>query len=275
MFVGDWACSLSTIIDVMSEYIESPKIDKSQLCKADRNLLARKLYSSWLIHIFTATGVLCALYGIVDIFNNRPVRALLWLVIAQIIDGLDGPMARSVDVKKYVPVIDGNVLDLVIDYMTCVVVPVLFILHFDMFPDKIELIMASLIMFTSVLWFSRKDIETKDMWFRGFPAGWNMVVTALFLLDYGYTVNVITSFIFIVLTMTPQVKFFHILGSPQFKKITVSFTTILLATMVFMIIFNGYEHNIYGKAIIVAWLFYYVGTSIWRSLQPDELPEYS
>ena len=84
--------SLSTIIDAMAEHTEIPATNKSELCKAEKNFLARKLYASWLVHIFTTTGVLCALYGIVDIFNDRPARALIWLVITQIIDGLDGPM---------------------------------------------------------------------------------------------------------------------------------------------------------------------------------------
>ncbi len=265
--------SLSTIIDAMAEHTEIPATNKSELCKAEKNFLARKLYASWLVHIFTTTGVLCALYGIVDIFNDRPARALIWLVIAQIIDGLDGPMARSVDVKKFVPVIDGNVLDLVIDYMTCVVVPVLFILHFAMFPRGFELIMTSLIMISSVLWFSRKDIETNDMWFRGFPAGWNMVVTALWLCDFGHLVNMITSIVFIILTMTPSVKFFHILGSLQLRKTTISITSIMIIVMVLMIFLDGEHHNGYGKLVIVAWLAYYFATSIWRSLQGDELTD--
>ena len=196
------------------------------------------------------------------------------MIVAQVIDGLDGPMARSVDVKKFVPVVDGNVLDLVIDYMTCVVVPVLFVLNFDLFPKGLELPIARLIMFTSVLWFSRKDIETKDMWFRGFPAGWNMVITALWLCNFGHIFNTVLCLVFIVLTMTPSVKFFHILGSPQLRIYTVTLSSVLIATMVLMILLDGEHHNMLGKIIISVWLVYYIGTSIWRSLQGDELPEY-
>lgn len=39
-------------------------------------------------------------------------------MVAKVIDGIDGPVARYVNVKKYTPVIDGNALDLVVDYVT-------------------------------------------------------------------------------------------------------------------------------------------------------------
>lgn len=236
--------------------------------------LAGRLYAAWSIHSFTASGVLCALFGLVAIFNDHPRSALVWLLVAQIVDGVDGPLARGLNVKKYCPVIDGNALDLIIDYLTCVVVPVIFMLKFEIFPARIELPMAGLILFTAVLWQSRVDIETNDDWFRGFPAGWNLVATSLWLLDFSQTINAISALVFIALTMS-NVKFFHILSSPQFKWLTLSVTTIYMVTMTIMIFAPVDHHHKFGKAVILSWLAYYFAMAIWRTRQGDELPEFA
>ena len=47
----------------------------------------------------------------------------LWLVVAFIVDGIDGPLARRYHVKKNAQVIDGVLLDLIIDYLTYVFIP--------------------------------------------------------------------------------------------------------------------------------------------------------
>ncbi len=233
--------------------------------------LSRRLWAAWSIHSFTACGVLCALFGIVAIANGHAASALLWLLVAQIIDGVDGPLARGAEVSKYCPNIDGHSLDLIIDYLTCVVVPVIFMLKFDMFPAHIELAIAGLILFTSVLWFARKDIETKDDWFRGFPTGWNLIATSLWLLDFSPAINAVVSCVFIALTLS-NVKFFHILRSPQYKTLTITLTTFYLLVMTFMIFSDADHHNEFGKVVIIAWLMYYLGMAVWRTRQGDELP---
>lgn len=73
------------------------------------------------------------MFSLVEIIHGHPSRALLWLMLAQIIDGIDGPMARSGDVKRLVPLIDGNALDLMLDYVTCVAAPALFLLSSQCF----------------------------------------------------------------------------------------------------------------------------------------------
>ena len=38
----------------------------------------------------------------------------LWLVVAFVVDGVDGPLARKYHVKKFAPMFDGVLLDLII-----------------------------------------------------------------------------------------------------------------------------------------------------------------
>ncbi|MBU5222820.1 hypothetical protein KQH89_10100, partial [Vibrio cholerae] len=55
---------------------------------------------------------------------------LLWLGLALVVDGVDGSLARRVNVSTVLPSFDGSVLDLVIDYLTYVFIPALFIYRY-------------------------------------------------------------------------------------------------------------------------------------------------
>jgi len=39
------------------------------------------------------------------------------------------------------------------------------------------------LVFTSAIWFARRDMMSDDFWFRGFPAAWNLVAPVMFLLN--------------------------------------------------------------------------------------------
>ncbi len=232
----------------------------------------KKVWWAWGVHILTTMGTLCAMASMVNILNWQAEQALVWLMVAKVIDGIDGPLARYINVQKYTPVIDGNALDLIVDYVTCVVVPILFAVRFNLLPEHLEMTLSILVIMTSAIWFSRKDIETKDLWFRGFPAEWNFVVTVLWLLNTTQPVNALIFVVFIVLTLMPSAKFAHILGAPQFRRLTIPFTITAMFAMVSMTVVLHERHNHIGKIIIVAWVVYYLTISLWRSLmQPDEL----
>jgi phosphatidylcholine synthase len=115
------------------------------------------------------------------VFGGHPRAAILYLLITQIIDGIDGPMARQVDVRRHVPKIDGYVLDLVIDYLTCVMVPALFLHQFHLLPASWSISLAGLVVFTSAIWFARTDMMTDDHWFNGFPGVWNLIAPSMLL----------------------------------------------------------------------------------------------
>ncbi len=46
--------------------------------------------------------------------------------------------------------------------------------------------------FTSAIWFARKDMMTDDYWFRGFPAAWNLIAPVMFLLEARTWVGAVT-----------------------------------------------------------------------------------
>lgn len=130
---------------------------------------------AWGVHLLTASGVALALLAIDAVLRNAHREALLWLLAALAVDGVDGTLARRAMVKERIPRIDGAALDLVIDYLTYVVIPALIIWRLGVLPEALALPLAAAILMSSLYVFARRDMKTDDGFFRGFPALWNVV----------------------------------------------------------------------------------------------------
>jgi phosphatidylcholine synthase len=97
---------------------------------------------------------------------------------------VDGPIARALEVERRVPLIDGFLLDLIIDFVACVIVPACFMYEFHVVPNNnFGVFVLCILVFTSAIWFARKDMMTEDNWFRGFPAAWNIVGPLMYLME--------------------------------------------------------------------------------------------
>lgn len=87
-----------------------------------------------LVHLYTGSG------GIVGIFAIRAIdasdfrHAFLLIFIATVIDYTDGPLARRLDVRRVLPIVDGDSLDTAIDFVVNVVVPIYLLLRADRLP---------------------------------------------------------------------------------------------------------------------------------------------
>jgi len=134
------------------------------------------------VHLFTASGsavALLALYAAID--RNFPA-CFAWLGLALVIDGVDGTLARVANVAETAEVIDGGVLDLVIDFLTYVLVPMVALWRSDLMPLSMSFWLSVLVVFASALYFADTRMKTSDYWFRGFPAIWNVLALYLFVL---------------------------------------------------------------------------------------------
>ncbi len=169
----------------------------------------REIRAGWVLHVFTASGVIVGLLGLQSTVEGHARAAILWLVVAMLMDGIDGPIARKINVHHAIPHIDGNTLDLIVDYFTCTIVPVAFLDKFQVLPDNTIALTSFAILLTGALWMARTDMETADRWFRGFPAEWNMIIPTLFLLNANRWVNLSICWLLCLLTMTMRVEFPH------------------------------------------------------------------
>ncbi len=156
--------------------------------------------AAWAVHLFTATGVIFALLALEAVEQGNARLALLWLGVALLVDGLDGTFARAVKVREQLPNLDGDALDLVVDYLTYVFVPAVLIWRGNYLPDPLAFILTAAILISSLYVFARKDMKTDDGYFRGFPGLWNVV--ALYFVVAGPPASLAAVAVVILVGMT-------------------------------------------------------------------------
>lgn len=160
-------------------------------------------FIGWSVHLLTASGAVLALFALHAIQRDQWVEALLWLLAALLVDGIDGSLARLLRVRERLPGISGESLDLVVDYLTYVFVPVVFLLESGVIRGTFAWPLGGLILLSSLYVFSRADMKTDDGYFRGFPALWNVVAFYLYVLQLpGSAVNLVIAAL-VVLTFAP------------------------------------------------------------------------
>jgi phosphatidylcholine synthase len=137
------------------------------------------------VHIFTAAGAALALAALLYAARGEWAAMFLCLGIAMIVDGVDGTIARWLKVAEVLPRWSGDVLDLVVDFVTYVFVPAYAIAAGGLLPEPLALLAGMVIVVTGALYFADRQMKTADNYFRGFPALWNVAAFYLFLLKPG------------------------------------------------------------------------------------------
>lgn len=226
--------------------------------------------AGWALHIFTASGVIFAMIALQAVIDGRIRDGLLWLLLCQVIDGIDGPLARRIDIEIHVLKIDGNILDLVVDYVTCVIVPVAFLATTNLLPKNLEALLITLILMTSALWFARCDQETNDYWFNGFPASWNLVVPSFILLDTSQTQVLFFTIGFALLSLT-NFKIPHLTKVKHLRSVTLPLSIIYLLGLTYLSWNYGANPNselqMLAQFILIAFPVYVLVISTIRSLR--------
>jgi len=219
----------------------------------------------WLVHCVTASGAICGMLGIIAVSDKQPREAVLWLAVAMVLDGVDGPAARAWKVCDNVPRIDGYTLDLIVDFVTCIVIPVIFLHQFHMLPNGASLYIGAFVLFMSALWMSRTDQMTTDHWFNGFPCEWNMVVPTFYLLRVNPWVTTFAC-VALALTQLTNWKFVHPMQVRRFRPVTVSVTVIWLGAVLWMTAESPLDKPAVGTALLIACPLYILGIGVWRTI---------
>ena len=196
---------------------------------------SREIGAAWALHVVTGMGVIVGYVGLNSVIEGHARAAILWLVGALVLDGVDGPVARHLDVGRRVPVLDGHALDLIVDYFTCTIVPVAFLYRFDLLPERIGGPVGLVILLVSALWMSRTDQESSDGWFRGFPAEWNMIIPTLYLAHANQWLSLAVCIVLCGLTLS-GVEFPHPVSVRRQRAISLSFLVAWLGSMVWLAI---------------------------------------
>ena len=171
-----------------------------------------------LVHLYTAMGVVCALGAAVAIAAESYPNAFFWLLLAAVIDGSDGTLARRFAVERTLPEVDGRRLDDIVDYLTYSFLPLFMVGQAGWLPYPPWMwvsvaLLASLFAFCNV---SAK--QDREGFFVGFPSCWNVVAfyTAIWLHAYGAVVLLIIVLGLSLLSVLP-VRFVYPTRAPRWR----------------------------------------------------------
>lgn len=134
------------------------------------------------VHAFTASGVVLGFLALLAALDGNFALMFAWLIAALVVDAIDGTFARRADVKRTAPEFSGEILDLVVDFITYVLVPAYALFAAGLLPEKVSLPAVALILVTSALYFADVRMKTEGWYFRGFPAAWNLYAFVVFVL---------------------------------------------------------------------------------------------
>src|SRR4029077_14931238 len=129
-----------------------------------------------------------------------------WLGAALLIDGLDGPLARRLDVVRLQPNWSGDVLDLVVDFVTYVFVPAYAITASGLLLPLAAPLLGVGIVVSGALYFADRRMKASDNTLRGSPALCTGAAFYLSLLHLRPAAASVAIAILIALTFVP----FHV-----------------------------------------------------------------
>jgi phosphatidylcholine synthase len=219
------------------------------------------------VHIFTASGSVCALLAILDILEGRFEAAFAWLLLALFIDGVDGSIARAVSVEATLPRFSGERLDLVVDYVTYVFVPVLALLRGGFLTGTGGLVIGALVLLSALYHFSDRQSKADDYCFVGFPAVWTLVAFCIFAWGFSAAAAKIVCLVLVVLTFVPM-HWIHPMRVKRWFALNVAVAAAGLAAGVWVLA-TGFPGGLLAKLVLAATCAYFVVMVIvWRLVAP-------
>jgi len=210
------------------------------------------------VHVFTALGAGIALIAQLEAVREHWAAMFGWLGLALIVDGIDGPIARRLDVGRLQPNWSGDVLDLVVDFVTYVFVPAYAITASGLLLPLAAPLLGVGIVVSSALYFADRRMKSADNHFRGFPALWNAVAFYLFLLHWPPALSSLAIASLIVATFIP----FHVLHPvrvARWRKLTLSLITVWAVLAIYVLI-RGFEVSLPVTVALCAIAAYIAGS---------------
>lgn len=171
------------------------------------------------VHLLTATGAVLSMLAMLAAVEEKWSLMFLWLVLALFVDGIDGPLARRYDVTANWPTYDGELMDLIVDYLTYVFIPAYALFKSGLLAGWTGWLAIIVIVYGSVIYFADTRMKTKDKSFAGFPGCWNMVVLVLFSVkpSEGMTLAIV---ILLTVAMFTNLKFVHPVRTARWRNVT-------------------------------------------------------
>jgi phosphatidylcholine synthase len=177
--------------------------------------------AAWLVHFYTATGVVLAFLAALAVFQYRFRDAFFWLALSIFVDATDGVLARLAQTTRRIPWFSGDQLDNIVDYLTYVFVPALLVWRSLLVPSVWAIWVGAAMLLSSAYGFSRTDAKTPDHFFTGFPSYWNIVVFYLMLGGATPEFNAVVLLMLAVMVFVP-IRYIYPSRMPVFRGITIA-----------------------------------------------------
>ena len=179
------------------------------------------------VHLLTSSGAALALLAMLAVADQHWRAAFIWLGIALIVDGIDGPIARRCRVRERLPKWDGAALDNVIDYTTYVFIPAVIAAKGLGLSAASGIFAGIVIAVSGALYYADTRMKQPDNSFRGFPVVWNMAVFVLYAVLPPPAVVVAVIILLAVVTFLP-INFVHPIRVLRWRGTTLAALTLWL-----------------------------------------------
>ncbi|MEL1232103.1 MAG: CDP-alcohol phosphatidyltransferase family protein [Candidatus Neomarinimicrobiota bacterium] len=209
------------------------------------------------VHFFTILGVYFSYLALEAAIEKNLNLVFLYLAIALFIDGVDGTLARWADVKTYASKVNGEILDNIIDFLSYVFIPAFVIHTFSFVPEEYNDVVVFLILVTSCYTFSNNDLKTKDNYFSGFPALWNIVLLYFYILETSQVTNFWTIIALSIMTFIP-VKFLHPFRVRNYRTLNLSVLIIWIFSSFALLLEKDF-----GVEFLLSPFWFWIGSNIY------------
>jgi phosphatidylcholine synthase len=214
------------------------------------------------VHIFTACGAACALLALVAAVGAAWMQMFVWLGVASIIDGIDGPLARRLRVAELLPRWSGDQLDFVVDYITYVFVPAYAMVASGLLPSSAALALGLIVTVTGAIYFADLRMKTSDSYFRGFPVLWNVVAFYLFVLKPPPWLGAGVIVALVAATFAP-IHFVHPVRVPRWRQLNIA-ALVLWGLLALFALAENLDPPAWAAAALVVIALYFVIVGLMR-----------
>ena len=211
-------------------------------------------YKALSVHLLTATGAVLSMLAMLAAVEGKWSLMFLWLVVALIVDGVDGPLARRYDTPHNWPIYDGVLMDLIVDYLTYVFIPAYALFKSGLLPGWTGWLAIIAITYASVIYFADTRMKTKDKSFSGFPACWNMVGLVMFALHPGYW-TVLGVVLALTVAMFFPLKFIHPTRTKRWRAVSLPVSAVWVVCAAWAALVNFDEGSLAHWGLVVTSIY--------------------
>jgi phosphatidylcholine synthase len=214
---------------------------------------------AWGVHAFTASGGVVGVAALLAAGAGDLRAAALLMLVALVIDSVDGTLARAAKVTEVLPGIDGRRLDDIVDYLNYVIVPAVFLasagslLHWGF---------AAAPVLASAYGFAQTDAKSEDHFFVGFPSYWNVVAIYLWALEVSPAVGTLIVVGLAAAVFVP-LKYVYPSRMPSLRRSTNAAAGLWLLLVAAALVFWSRPWREAAVWVSLAFPAYYLALSFW------------